>query len=93
MLKKLGWQAYSIELNQQAAQDARDNLGLNVRSGRFEEAELPEHYFDIITAWHSLEHTLDPKNLLQKIKKYLEREGCLLLGVPNFNSLDHLLFK
>lgn len=93
MLKNMGWQAYGIELNQQAAQYARNNLGLNVRSGRFEEAEFPEHYFDIITSWHSLEHTLDPKYVLEKIKKYLKPKGCLLLGVPNFNSLDRLLFK
>ena len=93
MMKKMGWQEYGVELNQHAVQFAKENLGLNVQKGRFEDAEFPENHFDIITLWHSLEHSVDPKYVLQKAKKYLKPEGSLFLGIPNFNSADHLLFK
>ncbi len=44
--------------------------------------------FHAITAWHSLEHVHNPLELLTKIRDRLERDGVLLLAIPNNQSLQ-----
>jgi 2-polyprenyl-3-methyl-5-hydroxy-6-metoxy-1,4-benzoquinol methylase len=43
--------------------------------------------------WHSLEHFSDPKKIIRKVRKLLKDDGMLMIGIPNFSSLDRKLFK
>ena len=45
-------------------------------------------YYDGITLWHVLEHLPNPEHLLSKIHNLLEKNGVLMIAVPNINSLD-----
>jgi len=49
--------------------------------------------FDIITLWHMLEHIKSPESYLQKIHELLEKDGLLVVEVPNFNSWTSVLIK
>lgn len=49
-------------------------------------AELEEKKFDVITMHHVLEHVEEPVQLIENIKKYLNRDGLLFIEVPNCNS-------
>ena len=58
-----------------------------VRSG-VEELELPEHTYDVVVLWHVLEHLADPGAALGRIHGWLASQSCLLVGVPNLDSLQ-----
>lgn len=49
--------------------------------------------FDIITLWHVLEHVDFPELYIQKIYVLLNKDGLLVLEVPNFNSWTSVLTK
>ena len=93
IVKDLGWKPFGIELNGNAAQYANNILGHQVKAGSFEDIEYPEHYFDVITMWHSLEHFINPKKIVSKSRSILKKGGLLLIGVPNYSSLDRKIFK
>lgn len=44
--------------------------------------------FDIITAWHVIEHVHDLKATIKTLRKALTKKGLLILALPNINSLD-----
>jgi len=58
-----------------------------VRSG-VQEVELPEHAYDVVVLWHVLEHLADPGAALERVRGWLASQGCLLVGVPNLDSLQ-----
>ena len=45
-------------------------------------------YYDGITLWHVLEHLPNPEHVISKIHNLLEKNGVLIIAVPNINSLD-----
>jgi SAM-dependent methyltransferase len=49
-------------------------------------AELENKKYDAITMHHVLEHVEEPVQLINNIKKYLNKEGVLFIEVPNCNS-------
>jgi 2-polyprenyl-3-methyl-5-hydroxy-6-metoxy-1,4-benzoquinol methylase len=93
LVKELGWSGYGIEPNIAAARHASKPLGLEVRRGNFETISYPEKHFDVITMWHSLEHFSNPQKIMAKVRKLLKDDGMLMIGIPNFSSLDRKLFK
>lgn len=63
--------------------------GLTKINSLFEEFE-PSTLFDTIIMEHILEHVDDPVGLLKKVKQWLAKDGRILLGVPNGNSIHRL---
>ncbi len=53
--------------------------------GNIEELELSEYdnYFDIILLPDVLEHLLEPKGVLSKLKKCLKSDGNMIVSMPN----------
>jgi 2-polyprenyl-3-methyl-5-hydroxy-6-metoxy-1,4-benzoquinol methylase len=92
-VKSLGWNGIGIESNLRAARYANRHLGLAVEAGDFEGAAFPEKHFDAITMWHSLEHFSDPKKIIRKVRLLLKDDGVLMIGLPNFSSLDQRFFR
>ena len=52
-------------------------------------------YFDVVTAWHVVEHVISPKSLLENFYKVLKPGGWLFVATPNAKakSLKNLFFK
>ena len=48
---------------------------------------VPKQKFDTIIMAHILEHVKHPLLLLKRAKQWLEKDGILLVDVPNANSL------
>ena len=48
----------------------------------------PDSKFKIITFWHSLEHIKNLNTTLTKISLLLDKEGYLIIALPNINSFD-----
>jgi SAM-dependent methyltransferase len=82
----LGWEAWGVELSRGEAERARA-AGLNVQSGRIEDANLPRGHFDLIVLLHVLEHLDDPAEVLRELAPLLAPGGQILIEVPNGESL------
>lgn len=83
-LQRSGWDVSGIEPNDQARAKAEEK-DLSV----FPEFSkgLKESY-DIITAWHVIEHVHDLKDTVRQLRKMLHKSGKLLIAVPNCASFD-----
>ena len=80
-----GWLATGVEIELEAAR----SRGLTV-TDRIDDVSGT---FDLITLWHSLEHTRSPRDVLRALTDRLAREGTLIVAVPNFDSLQARLCK
>ncbi len=93
IMKKLGWNVYGIEIDEEAANFAKRNYDLPIFIGSLEEANFSEGFFDVITMNHTIEHVYNPLTLLRKAYKILVPGGYIYLRTPNIESLAHKLFK
>lgn len=78
-------EVYGIEPDDVAARRARDQ-GLHVHACTVEDADFPAENFDVVCAWHVLEHVADPLAALEKIRGWMLPEAPLFLEVPNAAS-------
>ena len=60
--------------------------------GRIEEFPS-DRKFDLILMLNLIEHVADPKAVMLKIEKLLNKGGLVLMKTPNIDSLDARLFK
>ncbi len=63
-----------------------------------EETDFTEYegYFDIILLPDVLEHLVEPKKVLAKVKKYLNPDGEVLVSMPNirhYSAIKKIVFK
>ena len=61
--------------------------------GNIEQIDLAEYndYFDVILLPDVLEHLLEPKPVLNKIKKYLKEDGKIIVSMPNIRHYSALI--
>ncbi len=85
---KLGWNAFGIDPSQVAVELGRKKWNLDT----IVKADLTDfdskQKFDVITAYHVLEHLYYPQQALDRIRNFLKPEGLFVIQVPNFASVD-----
>jgi len=52
-----------------------------------------ESEYDVVTMWHSLEHVHNIKETLTNIRFVMTNQSYLFIAVPNYNSIDRIIFK
>jgi SAM-dependent methyltransferase len=82
-----GWDAIGVEPSEWAAAYARDELGVDVRTGTLESLQLPDETFDVVTMWEVIEHLSDPRATLAEAHRILRPGGRLVLSTPDAGSL------
>jgi GT2 family glycosyltransferase/predicted SAM-dependent methyltransferase len=82
---------YGIELNPTAATVAA--CSFEVKQGDVETMELDyqTNYFDYIIFADVLEHLEDPGKTMSRMKRFLKKDGHILVSVPNIMYFDVLL--
>ena len=84
----VGWKVDGVELDQRAVEIARKSLGLTVQAGTLREvADKLSPPYDVITAYHVIEHVPDPAAFLSQIRAVSASDGILVLRLPNASSL------
>ena len=79
-----GWSAQGIEPAEKARDFAKD-LGLTVHN---ELGPNNEQKFDVITAWHVIEHVHELRSTIKAIRKRMHDTSTFLMAVPNPQSFD-----
>jgi len=86
LVKRRGWGVWGVEFNPRAAATAARRLNAEVLAGDLVDLNLPTEYFDVATLFHVIEHALDPRRTVGKIRMVLKRKGRLVLETPDFGS-------
>ncbi len=83
-----GYEVEGIDISSAAADYVSSELKIPVHLGEIDQIELTAESFDVITLWHSLEHTADPNGYIQKAYKWLKQDGILVIDVPDYSGDD-----
>ena len=87
-MKNKSYQIYGVEKEKDAREFAINNFNIPVTSpDNFLQQELAEQY-DIITLWHVLEHIQNFNEYLKSIHNKLNKNGILVIALPNHRSYD-----
>ena len=87
-----GWQVEGVEASEWSSEQAR-SAGLEVHNDLFEQVELPESAYDVITFWDVLEHVPSPQAALVKAHRLLKPGGMLVVSTPNIRSISARLLR
>jgi 2-polyprenyl-3-methyl-5-hydroxy-6-metoxy-1,4-benzoquinol methylase len=81
-----GWQAEGCEPNKWLAQWGAAHYGITIRQGSVFEQHYPERSFDVVTLWDVIEHTLNPREMLEHCHRLLKPGGVLVVNYPDIGS-------
>jgi 2-polyprenyl-3-methyl-5-hydroxy-6-metoxy-1,4-benzoquinol methylase len=82
-----GWRAQGVEPERTAAQMASER-GAQVTVAHLEESGLPENSFDVVSAFHVLEHIADTRRFLRTMGRWARPGGFVVIEVPNWASFQ-----
>jgi 2-polyprenyl-3-methyl-5-hydroxy-6-metoxy-1,4-benzoquinol methylase len=88
--QKNGWTIEGVEPSEIARQKAEHLTGKKLFSSL---EEVNQATYNVITAWHVLEHVPDVNQTLQKLKSLLTQNGIVFIAVPNYQSPDSMYYK
>ncbi len=80
--ERRGWPAYGVDISRTAVEICR-RQGLNCRHYEGERLPYADESFDVLTAWHVIEHVSDVTRTLQDWYRVLRPGGLLMLETPD----------
>ena len=83
---RAGWTAVGVEPVEESAKIALDR-GLDVHCCLLEESGLERGAFDVVTAYHVLEHMTEAASFLRTVSDYVRPGGHVVVEVPNLRSV------
>jgi 2-polyprenyl-3-methyl-5-hydroxy-6-metoxy-1,4-benzoquinol methylase len=89
-MQKSGWDITGVE----PSDSARLKSEILIAQKTYNSLEgFPERKFDVITAWHVVEHVPDLIETILKLKSLLKKDGIIFIAVPNYESPDADSYK
>ena len=82
-MKSRGFVSHGVENNLNAY-----NACLKKNISVFKDLKSLKSKFDVISCWHSLDHLSDFTTTLSKVNKLINKNGYLIVAVPNHESFD-----
>ncbi len=77
---------YGIELSQNKSKEA-SKRGVKVKINDLNKKfEYPSNYFDVVVAYHVIEHLVNVRLFASEIHRVLKKGGYVLIGTPNLAS-------
>lgn len=87
-MKERGWEAVGIEAAPKFANFARDELGLDVRSGTLDSIDVEAlGKFDLMVAFDVVEHLHNPVRDLATLRQAATKDALLVFTTPNIGSI------
>jgi SAM-dependent methyltransferase len=87
-LKRIGWQAYGLEMDPEAASNARGVSGCEIRVGTLLTTDFARASFDLVYMRHVLEHLPQLERSLARCLELLVPGGRLFAAYPNPRALS-----
>jgi len=84
--KEKGWKVFGVEPSEWASHYATEQLNLKVYNTTLENAKLQDNYFNVVVMLDTIEHLLNPGNVLIEIKRILKPNGILYINTPDVES-------
>jgi 2-polyprenyl-3-methyl-5-hydroxy-6-metoxy-1,4-benzoquinol methylase len=91
MAQDRGWEAYGVDVSDDAVEIARNRLHVNAYAATLDEAHFADSFFDVVTLLDVIEHLPDPLMDLAAIRKVLKNDGVIFLNTPNERALLRLI--
>ena len=85
--RERGWQIQGVEPERTGAEMAQGR-GLDVRIAALEDSGLPERSYDVVSAFHVLEHIPDGRPFLELLMRWARPGGHIVIEVPNWRSVQ-----
>lgn len=82
-----GWRTQGVEPERTGAEMAQAR-GLDVRISSLEDSGLPERSYDVVSAFHVLEHIPDGRPFLELLMRWARPGGHIVIEVPNWRSVQ-----
>lgn len=89
--RERGWRGTGVEPERTGAEVATER-GLDVKVALLEESGLPERSFDVVSAFHVLEHMPDSRAFLSTLARWARPGGFVVVEVPNWASVQRRRF-
>ena len=87
-----GWDARGLELSDGAVAWAREHSGVDITIGGVD--DLPGHErWDVIAAFQTIEHLVDVRSALRRVREALRPRGLLYLTTPDHGSMSRMFFR
>lgn len=83
--KTAGYEVFGVEPNSYSVRKADELFGLHLSLGNFGQTPLSPPY-DIVTAFHVIEHVPKPREFVEGISNSLRPGGLAIIETPNFAS-------
>ena len=91
-MKQAGWNITGLEPDETARKNALSLYNIDpLPPGEL--FNLPKDSFDVITAWHVMEHVHQLHEYIDSLKRILAPGGKIFIAVPNHTSYDALGYK
>jgi len=84
---EFGWQPHGVDICSKSADKAREEFGISLEIGDFDDYPWEAQTFDAVTMLDMLEHTVDPSASLARAYSLLRPGGVLYVAVPNQHCL------
>ena len=91
-LKKRGWKTCGVEISP-AAEYARTERSMDVRSLPLLQNNFSQESFDVILASHLIEHLNKPDEFVHETYRLLKKGGCLFITTPNISGFQAKIFR
>ena len=83
-----GYDAHGFEIGDSYGGYAREQVGNRIQISDWRQMHYSQE-FDLITAFHVVEHLRDPLGAVKKMKSWLAPGGQIFLAVPNLAALPN----
>jgi 2-polyprenyl-3-methyl-5-hydroxy-6-metoxy-1,4-benzoquinol methylase len=90
-----GVEIHGVDVDPEVCAKASERLGnatIYCNNLGIDKLAVPQDYFDVITLLDTIEHLDDPRLYLQRLVKYANNTGFLLLSTPNIESFNARLY-
>jgi 2-polyprenyl-3-methyl-5-hydroxy-6-metoxy-1,4-benzoquinol methylase len=84
--KDKGWQTFGIEPSRYLSDYGNKTYDVNITCGTIETAPAYSAPMDVVTLWDVLEHTFDPKDVLNRVNRFLKPGGHVVINYPNIGN-------
>ena len=82
-----GFTVYNIDINKELCDEYRKKE-IKSHFGTIEDTNFPPETFDLIYFSHVIEHLLNPKEELAKLKKWLKNDGVIVCQFPLYGTVE-----